>query len=90
LFNFFIHVLHTLYITYIHCIYTYVYIHVQTFAVKFADAEIAAEFKEKFSAGQDEMKTLMAGGDAAEGGAEADEAAEALASLAVKKEDAEA
>ena len=51
--------------------------------MKFADAEIAIEFQTAFKSGQEEMKILMSGGDAPEKSKEADEAADALASLSV-------
>lgn len=61
-----------------------------TFALRFSTPEIAQEFKTAFQAGQEEMKKLMAGEDAKEGKAEADEAAEAIEKLAVKEEAAPA
>ena len=53
------------------------------FAIRFADSDIANKFKEKFIECQKEMETLMSGEDkpSADGGAAADEAAEALAGL---------
>jgi Ran-binding protein 1 len=57
-----------------------------TFALRFSTPEIAQEFKAAFQAGQEEMKKLMAGEDAKEGKAEADEAAEAIENLTVKDE----
>mmetsp|Transcript_11688 Transcript_11688/g.11731 ORF Transcript_11688/g.11731 Transcript_11688/m.11731 type:complete len:221 (+) Transcript_11688:58-720(+) len=61
-----------------------------TFAIKFANAEEAQEFQKQFKESQDEMKKVLAGEDSTEGKKEADEAAEAIASLGVsdKKEDA--
>ena len=60
----------------------------QTFAIRFASSEIAQEYKAEFGKAQAEMQKLLAGGDAAEGSAEADEAASALESLNVKAEPA--
>jgi hypothetical protein len=60
----------------------------QTFAIRFASSEIAQEYKAEFGKAQEDMKKLMAGEDAAEGAAEADEAAEALDALNVKSEEA--
>lgn len=53
------------------------------FAVRFADSDIANEFKAKFLECQEEMKKLLEGADTPgeDGGAAADEAAEALAGL---------
>ncbi len=58
------------------------------FALRFADTEIANTFKAEFEKGQKEMESLLAGEDkpGEDGGAAADEAAEALAGL--KTEDA--
>jgi hypothetical protein len=61
--------------------------HMQTFAIRFASAEIAGEYKSEFGKAQEAMQKLMAGEDAAEGAAEADEAAEALDALNVKSDD---
>ncbi len=58
----------------------------KTFAVKFGDAAGANEFKEKFQKGQEEMKVLMTGADAAGGSTEADEAAAAIAAVSVAPE----
>jgi len=58
-----------------------------TFAIRFASAEIAGEYKAEFGKAQEAMQKLMAGEDAAEGAAEADEAAEALDALNVKSDD---
>jgi hypothetical protein len=58
----------------------------QTFAIRFGSAEIAQEFKAKFAECQAEMDKLLSGGDAAQGSAEADEAAKAIDSLNVKAE----
>jgi hypothetical protein len=60
----------------------------QTFAIRFASAEIAQEYKAAFLSAQKEMEKLMAGGDAAEGSAEADEAAKAIDALSVKPAEA--
>ena len=53
------------------------------FAVRFADSDIANEFKSKFIECQKEMEQLLAGQDkpSADGGAAADETAQALADL---------
>ncbi|KAI2489640.1 Ran-binding domain [Fragilaria crotonensis] len=53
------------------------------FAIRFADSDIANQFKEKFIECQKEMETLLAGEDkpSADGGAAADDAAAALAGL---------
>mmetsp|Transcript_16040 Transcript_16040/g.32067 ORF Transcript_16040/g.32067 Transcript_16040/m.32067 type:complete len:213 (+) Transcript_16040:24-662(+) len=56
-----------------------------TFAIRFASAEIAQEYKAEFTKVQGEMEKLLSGSDAAEGDAEADEAAKALEGLDVKK-----
>lgn len=58
----------------------------KTFAIRFKSPEISQEFKAAFTSAQVEMKTLLAGGDSETGAAEADEAAAAIASLAVKSE----
>lgn len=57
-----------------------------TFAVRFASAEIATEFKTAFTKAQEDNKQFVEGLDSKEGGAEADEAAAAIESLAVKAE----
>lgn len=56
------------------------------FALRFADSEIANNFKEKFTKAQDEMESLLKGEDkpGEDGGAAADEAAEALSKLETK------
>eukprot|EP01040_Poterioochromonas_malhamensis_P002853 gene2853-3037_t len=54
-----------------------------TFAIRFASAEIAQEFKKEFTKAQEEMKSLVAGLDSKEGSKEADEAAKAVESLSV-------
>ena len=59
----------------------------KTFAVKFGDAAGANEFKEIFCKGQEEMKVIMTGGDAAEGAGEADAAAAAIGALDVKADE---
>jgi Ran-binding protein 1 len=59
------------------------------FALRFADSEIAQEFKKKFIECQGEMEKLLAGEDkpGADGGAAADEVADALAGLSTKEEE---
>jgi Ran-binding protein 1 len=61
-----------------------------TFAIRFADSDIAEEFKSKFVEYQAEMEQIMAGKDkpGEDGGKAADEAAEALAGLSTKDEEA--
>ena len=54
-----------------------------TFAIRFGSPEIAGEYKTEFGKVQKEMVTLLAGGDAATGAAEADAAADAIATLSV-------
>jgi len=56
------------------------------FAIRFADSDIAEEFKKVFEENQKEMEHILAGEDA-EPSAEADEAAEALAGLTTKGEE---
>ncbi|CAJ1966305.1 unnamed protein product [Cylindrotheca closterium] len=58
------------------------------FALRFADSDIAQEFKKNFEECQAEMEKLLAGEDkpGADGGAGADEAAEALKELSTKEE----
>lgn len=58
------------------------------FALRFADSDVAQEFKKKFEECQAEMEKLLAGEDkpGADGGAAADEAAEALKELSTKEE----
>ncbi|KAL3934604.1 MAG: hypothetical protein SGBAC_009715 [Bacillariaceae sp.] len=58
------------------------------FALRFADSDIAQDFKKKFEECQEEMEKLLAGEDkpGADGGAAADEAAEALKELSTKDE----
>lgn len=58
------------------------------FALRFADTEIANNFKAEYEKGQKEMESLLAGEDkpGEDGGAAADEAAEALSSLTTKEE----
>eukprot|EP01034_Spumella_vulgaris_P041400 gene41400-51264_t len=58
-----------------------------TFAIRFASSEIAQEYKAEFTKYQAEMHSLLFGADSAEGSAEADSAAAALESLAVKTEE---
>lgn len=55
------------------------------FAIRFADSDIANEFKKSFEENQEKMKAILAGEDAATGSAEADEAAEAVAALSTKE-----
>jgi Ran-binding protein 1 len=59
------------------------------FALRFADSDIAQDFKKNFQECQEEMEKLLAGEDkpGADGGAAADEAAEALAGLSTKDEE---
>jgi len=59
------------------------------FALRFADSEIAQSYKTKFIDGQKEMEALLAGADkpGADGGAAADDAAEALAGLSTKDDE---
>ena len=58
------------------------------FALRFGDTEIANKFKEEFEKGQKEMESLLAGEDkpGEDGGAAADEAADALANLQTKED----
>lgn len=57
------------------------------FALRFADSDIAQNFKKVFTECQEEMSKLLAGEDkpGADGGAAGDEAAEALAGLSTKE-----
>lgn len=59
------------------------------FALRFADSEIAGDFKAKFTECQKEMEAILAGEDkpGEDGGAAADEAAEALSGLKTKDEE---
>ena len=59
------------------------------FAVRFADSEIALDFKKKFEDMQKDMEALLAGGDKsdADGGKATDEAAEALSKAQVVDDD---
>ena len=59
------------------------------FALRFADSDVAQEFKKNFTECQAEMEKLLAGEDkpGEDGGAAADEAAEALAGLSTKEEE---
>lgn len=57
------------------------------FAIRFADSDIANNFKKVFGEQQKEMEKVLAGEDAAPS-AEADEAAEAIANLTTKDDDA--
>mmetsp|Transcript_14173 Transcript_14173/g.29553 ORF Transcript_14173/g.29553 Transcript_14173/m.29553 type:complete len:207 (-) Transcript_14173:160-780(-) len=54
------------------------------FAIRFADSDIANNFKKVFEENQKEMEKILAGEDAAPS-AEADDAAEALAALSTKE-----
>jgi len=54
------------------------------FAIRFADSDIANEFKKIFEENQQAMDKILAGEDSASGSAEADEVAEALAGLTTK------
>jgi Ran-binding protein 1 len=56
------------------------------FAMRFANSDVAGEFKAAFVSAQEEMEKLLSGEDkpGADGGAAADEAAEALAGLSTK------
>jgi Ran-binding protein 1 len=58
------------------------------FAMRFANTDIAQEFKDAFEKAQVEMEALLSGADkpGEDGGAAADEAAEALAGLTTKDE----
>jgi len=56
------------------------------FAIRFGDSEIATVFKKTFEDSQHEMEKILAGEDAAEPSAEADEAAEALAGLTTQED----
>lgn len=59
------------------------------FALRFADSEIANDFKTKFLECQKEMEAILAGEDkpGEDGGAGADEAAEALSGLKTKDDE---
>ena len=59
----------------------------QSFAIKFKTVEFAQEFKKAFEDAQIEMKVILEGKDASSGGADADAAAEAIASVTVKAEE---
>ena len=56
------------------------------FSVRFANSDVAKEFKEAYESAQEEMKKIIAGADA-EDTAAGDEAADALASLSTKTEE---
>jgi Ran-binding protein 1 len=56
------------------------------FAIRFADSDIANNFKKVFGENQKEMEAVLAGEDGAPS-AEADEAAEAIANLTTKDDD---
>jgi len=59
------------------------------FALRFADSDIANDFKTKFTESQSEMEKLLAGEDnpGEDGGAAGDEAAEALSALKTKDDE---
>lgn len=59
------------------------------FALRFADSDIAQDFKKNFLECQEEMAKVLAGEDkpGEDGGKAADEAAEALAGLSTKEEE---
>lgn len=61
------------------------------FALRFGDSDIAKEFEAAFKKAQESMKQLLAGEDnpGEDGGAAADEAAEALAGLSTKETEGE-
>jgi hypothetical protein len=59
------------------------------FAIRFKDSDLALAFKKAYGDAQEENKVHLEGADSNEGAAEADEAAEAIASLSVTKEDAD-
>jgi Ran-binding protein 1 len=61
------------------------------FAVRFVDSDVAKEFKDKFLECQKEMEAMLDGKDkpGADGGAAADEAAEALSALNTKDDEEE-
>ena len=56
------------------------------FAIRFADSDIAENFKKVFEESAKQMEAILAGEDAAGPSPEADEAAEALAGLTTKEE----
>ena len=53
----------------------------KVFALRFANSEVAEEFKKKYEEHQTEMDKLLAGEDKPDESGEADEAAEALSGL---------
>lgn len=61
------------------------------FALRFANTDVAEDFKKGFTAAQEEMEKLLNGEDTpgADGGAAADEAAEALAGLTTSDKEEE-
>merc|ERR1712150_84048 len=59
------------------------------FALRFANSDIAGEFKTKFEESQKEMESLLAGEDKPDEDGAADEAAEALAGLDTKEKEGE-
>eukprot|EP00585_Thalassiosira_rotula_P006793 CAMPEP_0196141180 /NCGR_PEP_ID=MMETSP0910-20130528/8978_1 /TAXON_ID=49265 /ORGANISM="Thalassiosira rotula, Strain GSO102" /LENGTH=203 /DNA_ID=CAMNT_0041402265 /DNA_START=103 /DNA_END=714 /DNA_ORIENTATION=+ len=58
----------------------------KVFALRFANSEVADEFKTKFEEHQKEMEKLLAGEDKADEGGAAEEAAEALSGLKTEDE----
>jgi hypothetical protein len=58
---------------------------VQTFAIRFKDAELAGVFKAAFQKAQDDNKKFISGADASEGSKEADELAKVTENLSVGK-----
>ena len=61
-----------------------------TFALRFKDSELSAAFKTAFEDAQNENKSLLSGEDKAEGAAEAEEVADALAALSTDDKKSEA
>ena len=59
-----------------------------SFAIRFADTDIAKEFSDKFEICKQEMKLLLEGKDNPESAAAGDEAAAALAGLSTNDDDA--
>jgi Ran-binding protein 1 len=60
------------------------------FAMRFADSDVANEFKKQFIACQEEMEALLAGEDKPDDDGAADQAAEALSALKTGDDDAKA
>ena len=58
----------------------------KVFALRFANSDIATEFKDKYEQYQKEMESLLAGEDKPDEGGEAEEAAEALSGLKTRDE----